>query len=427
MSQARLFEMQWKLLLPLLIVAALILSPSCATPAAPPEEIPEHAPAANRPASDITTNSRTPGPPSTTPERSEESVAEQGPVYLTAAPAQPDDLAHIYPLGLMSGAHVTPVDHQYYYWKELDVPLDMYPVFSPADGYVINVQFLRDDYIVFIEHSANVQTEYIHLEKLVGPLAEIDGTVSWGQSSRLRMPVRAGEVFALDGGTNGFDFSVHDYSVTLPGFINPQSYVAEPWKVHSVDPYDYFVEPVRSQLLARNVRQVAPLGGKLDYDIPGRLIGNWFVAGTNGYAGVVSTSGPIAPDQQTGYWNTHLAIAPDPIDPGAIIVSMGLFEGATAQLAVKDIGVYPQDVSVETGLVKYELTDWYYVFGEPAEPWHGVTRRAEKDIRVELGSQLRGVVLFQLIDEGHLKMEAFPRRAPDDVGGFTENAKVYER
>jgi len=64
------------------------------------------------------------------------------PVHLTASPANPDDLAHIFPLGLMSGSHVTPVDHQYYYWNALQVPLERYPVYSPADGYVISVQFL---------------------------------------------------------------------------------------------------------------------------------------------------------------------------------------------------------------------------------------------------------------------------------------------
>lgn len=32
-------------------------------------------------------------------------------VRLTAAPADPNDLAYIFPMGLMTGAHVTPVDH----------------------------------------------------------------------------------------------------------------------------------------------------------------------------------------------------------------------------------------------------------------------------------------------------------------------------
>lgn len=358
---------------------------------------------------------------------SEASTSEgQEPVRLTATPANPDDVAHIFPMGLMSGSHVTPVDHQYYYWSESQAPLEQYPVYSPADGYVINVQFLDNDYIVFIEHSRFVYSEFIHLEKLVGPLAHIDGKVSWNNPVSVRVPVKAGEMIALDGGTNGFDFSVHDYSVTLTGFINPDSYTAEPWKIHTVDPYAYFVEPVLSQLLAKNVRQVEPLGGKIDYDIPGRLIGNWFVEGSNGYAGSGPSVDPIKPNQQLGYWNTHLAIAPDPIDPTAIIVSFGLYDGETAQLAVKDIKLRPENISVETGLVKYELSDWSYVYGENQETWHGLTRKFEKDIKLIIWD-VRAVVLFQLLDDDHLRMEVFPGMTATEASSFTDDAKVYVR
>ena len=352
---------------------------------------------------------------------------EKYPVRLTAVPASPDDLSHIFPMGLMSGSHVTPVDHQYYYWGELQVPPERYPVYAPADGHVVNVSFLNNDYIVFIEHSCDVYTEFIHLQKLVGPLADIEGTVSWNKPVYVRIPVKAGEMISLDGGTNGFDFSVHDYSVTLEGFINPESYVAEPWKTHTVDPYDYFDELVRSQLLAKNVRQVEPLGGRIDYDIPGRLIGNWFVEGTNGYAGLGQSSEPIKPDQQIGYWNTHLAIAHDPIDPFAIIVSMGSFAGETAQFLVADPDPLPKNVSVETGLVKYALMDWGYVYGPDDEPWHGIIREAANDIRVRPGEGIRGVVLFQMLDEGHLEMEAFPGAGLNEVQSFTDGAKIYER
>jgi hypothetical protein len=51
----------------------------------------------------------------------------------------------------------------------------------------------------------------------------------------------------------------------------------------------------------------------------------------------------------------------------------------------------------------------------------------EPDIRLELGHGSRGVVLFQLLDDGHLKMEAFPGMTADEVSSFTENAKIYVR
>jgi len=348
-------------------------------------------------------------------------------VRLTAAPADPNDLAYIFPLGLMTGAHVTPVDHQYYYWDDMQAPLRRYPVRSPAEGYVVVVEYLENDYRVVIEHSCDVYSIFIHLEKLDGPLADINDMVSWGKPHYSRVPVKAGETIAFDGGTAGFDFSVHDNAVVLPGFVNPASYVAEPWKIHTVDPYDYFEEPVRSQLLTRNLRQVEPLGGKIDHDIRGRLAGNWFVEGTNGYQGITHTDTPIKPDQQIGYWNTHLAIAPDPIDPSTVIVSLGWFDGGSAQLAVREPDPLPAEVSVDTGLVRYELWDWQYVHDVDKQPWHGMNGGMATDIKVILGHQMRGTVLFKLLDEAHLKMEVFSGLGADEVSDFTENAVIYER
>jgi hypothetical protein len=353
---------------------------------------------------------------------------EHAEVRFTAAPANPDDLSHIYPLGLMTGSHVTPVDHQYYYWASLDVPVERYTIHSPADGVVVEVGFQPPDYRVIIEHSCDVYTIWIHLERLAGPLAHLDGGISSTRPHYERISVSAGELLAYDGGTNGFDFSVHDSRVILPGFVRPESYAVEPWKVHTVDPYDIFDEPVRSRLLARNVRQVEPLGGRIDHDVPGRLIGNWFVEGTNGYAGILHSSGPVARDQQIGYWSTHLAIAPDAIDPRAIIVSMPSFGGHRAQGAIGTLDPHPADVTVETGLVKYELVGWGYVRESTGENWKGVTRPAYDDIVVEVYPQhVDGTVLLRLLEECRLKFEAFPGLRADEVSGFTSEATIYER
>ncbi|MFC2083155.1 hypothetical protein ACFLSG_03855, partial [Candidatus Bipolaricaulota bacterium] len=323
-----------------------------------------------------------------------------GEVRLTAAPADPADLSHIFPLGLMTGAHVTPVDHQYYYWANMDVPLSTYTIHSPADGVVVQVDFMRDDYRVVIEHSCDVFTIWIHLEELAGPLAHLNGMLSSNQHSFERIAVAAGEVISYDGGTPGFDFSVHDDRIILPGYVNPASYVAEPWKVHTADPYDYFDESVRSQLLTKNVRQVEPLGGKIDHDIPGTLMGNWFAENTNGYAGNSDITGTVAPDQQVGYWSTHLSIAPDPIDPSAIFVSLGSYDGQTAQHAIGLLEPYPTLVTTDSGLVRYELVGSQYIIESTGEPWWGITRFAVPDIFVEVYPQhVYGTVLLQLLED----------------------------
>ncbi|MEE9513082.1 MAG: hypothetical protein V3V46_03305, partial [Anaerolineales bacterium] len=268
---------------------------------------------------------------------------------------------------------------------------------------------------------------FIHLEQLAGPLADLDGKVPNGTTQYMRIPIKAGDLIAYDGGTFGFDFSLHDEQITLPGFLVPESYRIEPWKVHTVDPYDYFEEPIRNALLTKNLRQVEPLGGKIDHDIQGRMVGNWFVVGTNGYAGSSEVGGLVKPDQQIGYWNTHLSIAFDPIDPNGVIVSIGLYDGRSAQFLVKDADPRPEETAVETGLVKYELIDWNYMHSSSGEPWGGLAREMATDIIVAPGVGVQGVVLLQMVADENLKMEAFPGMLAADVDGFTQAARLYER
>jgi len=347
---------------------------------------------------------------------------ERDDVRFTAAPADPDDLSHIFPYGLMTGSHVTPTDHQYYYWATEDAPVERYAVRSPADGVIVQANFQNGDYRVVIEHSCDLYTIWILIEKLAGPLAHLDGTLSNHKYSYDRVPVRAGEIIGYDGGTPGFDFSLHDGRVLLSGYVRPESYTSEVWKVHTVDPYDYFEEPVRSQLLAKNVRQVEPLGGKIDYDIDGTLMGNWFVEGSNGYAG------PADPQPGVGYWSTHLAIAPDPVDPRAIIVSMPDFGDHREQVAIGRLDPHPEDVTPSSGLVKYELVGWAYVRESTGEHWGGITRPFYDDIVVETYPQhVDGVILCQLLADRRLKFEAFPGATASEVEGFTDDARTYER
>lgn len=348
-------------------------------------------------------------------------------VQFTAAPADPAQLAYIYPMGYMFGSHVTPVDHQYYYWLDYGAPLDEYPVYSPADGVVVSVGYLQSDYRVIIEHSCDLYSIYIHLETLVGPLAELQGQVGFEQGWSGRILVAAGEVIAYDGGTTGLDYSLHDARVTLPGFIKPESYTAEAWKIHTVDPYGYFDEPARSQLLAVNLRQVAPLGGKIDHDLPDTPLGNWFVEGTNGYQGVVSSEGPVAPNQHVGYWNTHLAIAPDAIDPGVIMVLHGIVSNNGAPFAISAESPDPAEITVDSGPVKLELVSWYYQ-GSDGGQWFGNPAAMDTGISVyRFEDQVFGVLLLQMLDEGHLKAEFFIGSAPEEVAGFTDAAQVFER
>ncbi|MBR9680659.1 MAG: M23 family metallopeptidase [Candidatus Altiarchaeota archaeon] len=340
-----------------------------------------------------------------------------GPVELIHPPRLIEDIEYILPQGLMLGSHVTPIDHQYYIphnWQ-MEVTIDdMIDVYAPADGVIVGIQempafFTHDnpglgDYNFKIYHTCTFYTAWIHLYTLSPKLQRV-------LDNRELVEVKAGEII---GSANSFDFSVHDEDVTLSGFITPELYEIEDWKIHTVDPYDYFVEPVRSQLLAKNLRQVEPLGGKLDYDIDGKLIGNWFIENTNGYQGVTRPE----------YWDTHLSVSPDAYDPTYFIISLGDFNGEARQFAPKGGMKNPATITVEDGLLKYELVGFEYIDGTGNKWDNQIFSDSVKPVDSEWVS---GVVLLQMLEDRKLRAENFPGKALNEVSGFTNDAKIYVR
>ena len=204
-----------------------------------------------------------------------------------------------------------------------------------------------------------------------------------------------------------------DTTKTLKGFVNPKSYEAEPWKIYTVNPFDYFTDDVKKILLAKNLRTVEPIEGKIDYDIDGKLVGNWFVEGTNGYEGA----------NKNKYFEGHMSIVYNHLDPTAIIISIGDFGGKSQQAAVKGNKPDPATVGEETGLVKYELYNFQYLKsdGQPME------ENFEKNMKVKTGQELFGTVIFQLLGKRKLKTETFPGKTASEVSGFTSKARNYER
>jgi hypothetical protein len=178
--------------------------------------------------------------------------------------------------------------------------------------------------------------------------------------------------------------------------------------------FDSFVEPIKSELLSKNIRQAYPRGGKIDYDIDGKLVGNWFVEGTNGYRG----------NTQGDYWLMHLAFAYDALDPSLAVVSIGDFNGTPKQFAVKGNTPDPAVVSVTSGLVKYELTGIEYL-AEDGRIWN--RNEFTKISKAIESGPVEGVVLAQMIEERKLKFEVFPGKTASEVAGFTDAAKIYER
>jgi hypothetical protein len=343
----------------------------------------------------------------------------QGAVRFTASPMAVEDISTIIPMGLMVDAHVTPIDHQYYSPKDMSAGRTRYDVRAPADGHIVHIQrrtvFVgdvsdpsrppTDEFRLVIEHSCTFWTYYDLMTQIDKTILDQTGgePSKMGPPTLTRIPVRAGQVIGKVGGQT-LDVGVVNSEVTLPGFVVPSHYDREPWKIHTVDPFDYFDEPLKGQLLALNPRKALPRGGKIDYDIDGRLVGNWFRENTNGYAG--------APGDSRS-WSGHLSVVYHPIDTSKVTVSLGDYEGRSRQFWVKGNAPDPATVSTASGPVKYELVQ--VGMGGSGQVYQGIS------------AAVQGALLAQMIEDRRLKVEVFPGKTAADVAGFTGAALIYER
>ena len=335
------------------------------------------------------------------------------PVDLTA-------IEYIIPMGNMAGdmGHVTPTDHSYFDQRlELEKQID---VFSPAEGIVISIQRMAlsvmegggeaiDDHRIVIEHPCSVSSHFIHIEDFAPRLQ------SWqpppGGYASVQIPVEAGELLGTFAAN--LDYNIVDLNFTLDGFLVPSSYMAEPWKIHTPDWFGYYTPEIQEQLVALSPRTIEPFAGQIAYDVDGRLVGTWFQQGTNGYGGA---------DQQR-YWAGHLTFAYDNFDPRAIVVSVGTFDERATTGAVTGNRPDPVDVTIESGLILYELRPWdYYVDGTYWNQWNLL-----KGPTLVPRTESYGVIAVELVGDRELRVEMFPGLVPADIEGFSTAALTYVR
>jgi hypothetical protein len=358
--------------------------------------------------------------------------AGKGPGTLTASPISLGDIAFIQPMGLMAGGHVTPIDHGYFYTKgAVATPPQQTAVYAPLTGNISSVnRSVRlgglnnaptyDDYAVTIEATCTFRVRFSNLVRFSGGLGAAIGQLQANQSKEPNYAVKAGELIGYTGlpTAYGIDVWVEDDDITLTGFINPAQYTAaEVWKTHMADLFDHTQEPLRSQLLALDERDATPRWGKIDYDIDGRLVGNWFRVGTGGYRGL----NPM----QEGYWDGHLAVVPDGNDPGQIDISIGNYQGMARQFAVIGNSPDPATVAESTGLVRYELGQVETYSASTGQRWDGKTYVPH--VRTRAAGGVLGMVLMQMMATRSLKVEIFPGKSSSQVAGFDASAVMFER
>lgn len=350
-------------------------------------------------------------------------------VKFTSAPMKMDELSYIRPLGAMGDGHVTPTDHVYIGGPDRNVPDNTYAVLMPADGTVTQVsampaQYVGDqrgqklaneDHRIIISHSCRYFSIYIHVHKLSDTLKAAVGKLQPNENKQANVELKAGDIVGYIGGST-FDWTPLDTTKSLTGFITPKLYDGEPWKIHTVSPFDLYEGTLKKDLEDKSLRTVAPIGGKIDYDQPGKLIGTWFKDGSGGYSG-------MGGNNSGRYWDGHLSIVPDYIHPTSTIVSIGNWNGNAKQLVVSGT-VNPAKITKDSGLVKYELKRLNYLSKDGAEVQGD---RFTKDMQPSQNERVEGVILLQVLPDEKLKVEKFPGRTSTQVNAFTNAAQTYGR
>lgn len=347
------------------------------------------------------------------------------PYKLGRSPMDGEDFSIVIPYGLVTGGHVTPIDHQYFSPKDYNSPLDSYEVYAMADSWLVNIEprERNDRGKSFQEYRLvfTITCTYFYYYDLVTSLApeikqEYDKSKSGFYNKALKIKVKEGQLIGKIGGQT-LDFAVWDTTKPLTGYVVPEHYKSEPWKIYTADPLEYYTDGLKEFVLTRYVRTAEPISGKIDYDVDGKIVGNWFLEGTENYSGG-------KPATNWKYWEGHLAIVPDHIDPRGVIVSFGNFQGEEAQFLVSNLGVRPEDAGTETGIVRYELGRPSYVKAN-GEYWDN--NSVARDLEIVPNAGQTHCALLELVEKRKLKVEYFPNTSCTEDLTFTKNAKFYFR
>ena len=352
----------------------------------------------------------------------------------------PSKVSYFVPMGAMLTSHITPIDHIYVYFpsnsgQAIEKPAGTYLVTSPAAGKIISVEdfaktngYPYADYRIVISHSCNLYSVFIHVGKLMGAAAQIASKIGASGSWSGSVAVKAGEAVADDSEKPNFDYSLFDGTKKLKGFANLKSYgQSEQWKPWTADILSYLPKSLKSAYEDKFLATAAPIGGRIDWDLSGTAQGNWFAQNTNGYRGVGDQSasynnhGKVA----RGYWDTHLAIAPDAIDRKATIFSIGDWEGCPCQFVSKDPNVTGSTIKSSSGVTVIELTEFEF-----KSPTGETVDRSQptKGYKVVSSGPVLGLLAVEVSADGTMKVEKLPgKTSKSDFMAFSSAAKVYVR
>lgn len=246
----------------------------------------------------------------------------------TAPPIALGNIESIVPLGNMNPPnHTLPTDHVYVY-HHLDLAhrsLPPFEVVAPAGGTVTLVRRGTDDTLV-VQATARIAFRLDHIL--------LDGSITQGMTltAGQRLGTTSPDALAIDLGVTNDDIT--------HAFVPPGRYTRE--SLHGDKPLQYFAEDLRSALYG--LVAGANKDGRIDYEQPGRLSGNWF-----------HESLSVAESPNLGSGPKHLAFARDVADGATPKISIGGTVAPAGVYAIADGDADPASVTPASGPVTFHV------------------------------------------------------------------------
>jgi len=349
-----------------------------------------------------------------------------GPVTYEVLPLEPIYFSLVSPLGHLAGSHPIPTDHVYFELSRTDLGATVEgfgkPVYAPAKGVIVHVKYGINagypDYTVKIKHTNNFVTVFGHLSTvepfIMEHLAGYD-LEHLPEPNYLYVTVEAGQVIGKTAAeyaqSAALDMYTGDRSVTH--FIHPEKF--GPSIPHAVCPFEYFKDDLKNYLYANKVlRTKEPRGGEIDYDLPGKLVGNW-----------LHESYERSANQRASDASEQFSFAYDMYDPDylrisvASIVWAGDFDSGSLIYRVKGNGPDFKYIDVASGEVVYELQNCI----EGQESVYKDDPRYPKP-----SDEVVAKLLVKMESDERIKVEYFRELTPGfDNPQFTSNAKYFTR
>lgn len=260
--------------------------------------------------------------------------------------------------------HVLPTDHAYFYDGDLSTghPFgnDIRTVTMPTTGAVFFVLHQTGpEYKVMFRATNTFYFYFDHLIPTTPPTV--------GQVIPVGTPIGTTTLEAA------LDFGAFDETAVHAGFLNAARYPQQTqWYV---SPWKYFTPDLQAQIIPHLYRAPTAdkLDAKIDFSVPGRLVGDWFLQGM--------------PADSSAYpygWTRTISFAYDYYDPMQVRISIGGTIGPAGVWAIDSTAPRPENVTTANGIVAYKLFSQF-----------------------DRGFPPTGLVLVQLTNDSTIKVEYF--------------------